>query len=114
HFSSGDYQDLAVYLSGSDYHTGWANRALLRRSGITKDFIQHLPSTDRQYYGVDSSFEPNGFLVDAGLRKVQEHLPQPTVEELLEEGRAASRWTPSPGLPSWRPPPSDESMREPY
>jgi hypothetical protein len=52
-----------MYLSGSDYHTGWANRALLRRVGITKDFIQHLPGTERQYYGIGADLEPNGFVV---------------------------------------------------
>lgn len=113
-FSTGDYADLAVYLSGSDYHTGWANRALLRRAGITKDFIQHLPANDRQYYGVDSKLEPNGFLVDAGLRKVQENLPEPTKEQLLEGGRAAVQYNHSLGITSWLDPLSDESVLETY
>ena len=113
-FSTGDYADLAVYLSGSDYHTGWVNRALLRRAGITKDFIQHLPSNDRQYYGVDSKLEPNGFLVDAGLRKVRENLPEPTKEQLLEGGRAAVQYNHSLGITSWLDPLADESVLETY
>ena len=113
-FSTGDYADLAVYLSGSDYHTGWANRALLRRAGITKDFVQHLPANDRQYYGVDWKLEPNGFLVDAGLRKVQENLPEPTKEQLLEGGRAAVQYNHSLGITSWLDPLADESVLETY
>src|SRR2546430_6620553 len=31
HFSVGVYAEVPVFLSGSDYHTGWANRALLHR-----------------------------------------------------------------------------------
>jgi predicted amidohydrolase YtcJ len=113
-FSTGEYAELAVYLSGSDYHTGWANRALLRRAGITKDFVQHLPANDRQYYGVDSKLEPNGFLVDAGLRKVQENLPEPTKEQLLEGGRAAVQYNHSLGITSWLDPLADESVLETY
>jgi predicted amidohydrolase YtcJ len=113
-FSTGDYAQIAVYLSGSDYHTGWANRALLRRAGITKEFVQRLPANDRQYYGVDSNFEPNGFLVDAGLRKVQENLPGPTKEQLLEGGRAAVQYNHSLGITSWLDPLADESVLETY
>jgi predicted amidohydrolase YtcJ len=114
HFSTGTYADLPVYLSGSDYHTGWANRALLRRAGITKDFVQHLPANDRQYYGVGASLEPNGFLVDAGLRKTQESLPEPTKEQLLEGGRAALDYNHSLGITSWLDPLADESILETY
>src|SRR6266566_4100245 len=51
HFSVGVYAEVPVFLSGSDYHTGWANRALLHRAGITAEFISHLPESERQYYG---------------------------------------------------------------
>jgi len=114
HFSTGIYADLPVYLSGSDYHTGWANRVMLRRAGITKDFIQHLTANDRQYYGVDADLEPNGFLVDAGLRKIQENLPEPTKEQLLEGGRAALDYNHSLGITSWLDPLADESVLETY
>ena len=114
HFSTGEYRDLAVYLAGSDYHTGWANRELRRRAGITKNFIQLLPTSDRQYYGVDSDQEPNGFLVDAGLRKVQESLPEPSKEQLLEGGRAAVQYNHSLGITSWLDPLADESVLETY
>jgi predicted amidohydrolase YtcJ len=113
-FGTGAYADLPVYLSGSDYHTGWANRAMLRRAGITKDFIQHLPANDRQYYGVGANLEPNGFLVDAGLRKIQESLPEPTKEQLLEGGRAALDYNHSLGITSWLDPLADESVLETY
>jgi predicted amidohydrolase YtcJ len=113
-FSTGEYAELPVYLSGSDYHTGWANRALLGRAGITKDFVQHLSANDRQYYGVNSKLEPNGFLVDAGLRKVQENLPEPTKEQLLEGGRAAVQYNHSLGITSWLDPLADESVLETY
>src|SRR6266566_2974905 len=114
HFSVGAYADLPRFLSGMDYHTGWANRVLLRRAGITRDFIQHLPATERQYYGLGADGEANGFLVDAGLRKIQESLPAPTKEQLLQAGRAALQYNHSLGITSWLDPLADESVVATY
>jgi predicted amidohydrolase YtcJ len=113
-FSAGAYTDLPVFLSGMDYHTGWANRALLRRAGITKDFISHLAETERRYYGLGPDGEPNGFLVDAGLGKIQGSLPAPTKEQLLEAGRAALQYNHSLGITSWLDPLADESVLATY
>src|SRR6266403_1211493 len=113
-FSAGAYTDLPVFLSGMDYHTGWANRALLRRAGITKDFISHLPETERRYYGLGPDGEPNGFLVDTGLGKIQGSLPAPTNEQLLEAGRAALQYNHSLGITSWLDPLADESVLATY
>jgi predicted amidohydrolase YtcJ len=113
-FNTGAYASRPVYLSGMDGHTGWGNRTLLRRAEITKDFISHLSETDRKYYGTDSNLEPNGFVVDAGHRKLQAVVPQPTKEQLLEAGRAAIRYNHSLGITSWLDPIADESVLASY
>ncbi len=113
-FSSGVFADQPVFLAGMDYHTGWANRALLRRAEITKDFLAHLPEPDRKYYGADKDLEPNGFVVDAGERRVQQHLPPPTNDQLLEAGRAALRYNHGLGITSWLDPIVDESSLSTY
>jgi predicted amidohydrolase YtcJ len=59
-FGSGAYDNLPVFLWGSDGHTGWANNALRLRAGLTKDFISHLPEPDRKDYGLAADLEPNG------------------------------------------------------
>ncbi len=100
-FSAGTYTDQAVFLHGMDGHTGWANRALLRRAGITRDFLSHLPEAERKYYGYSTDLEPNGFGVDAGLKKIQAILPAPTKEQFLEAGRAALRYNNSLGITAW-------------
>ncbi len=100
-FNSGAYADQAVFLEGSDGHTGWSNRALLRRAGITRDFLAHLSSSERAYYGVGADGEPNGFGVDAGLEKIQAAIPQRSKEQLLEGGRAAVRYLNSLGITAW-------------
>jgi predicted amidohydrolase YtcJ len=113
-FSAEVYANQPVLLAGMDGHTGWGNRALLRRAEVTKDFISHLSEADRKYYGVDAGLEPNGFGVDAGLRKLQAVLPKPSKERLLEAGRAALQYNHSLGITSWVDPIVDESALTSY
>ena len=76
----GCYADQPVLLEGMDGHTAWANKALLKRAGINRELISGLDATGRGYYGYAADFEPNGFLVDAGVDKVDEVVPEPSRE----------------------------------
>lgn len=101
HFSGGAYADMPVLLRGSDGHTGWANRVLLRRAGITKDFLSHLSQAERAYYGIEPNGDPNGFAVDAGRHKIEAVIPEPSLERYLEGGRAAVHYLHSLGITAW-------------
>jgi predicted amidohydrolase YtcJ len=102
-FSAGAYEKQSVLLRGMDGHTAWANRALLRRAGITADFLKKLSAGGRSYYGMDNDkdMQPNGFLVDAGLEKIEPLLPERTPDELLAAGRAAVEYNYSLGITAW-------------
>jgi predicted amidohydrolase YtcJ len=100
-FNNQAYANQPVFLAGSDGHTGWGNRVLLRRAGITRDFLSRLSPAERAYYGVAADGEPNGFAVDAGLDKIQEVVPPPSREQLLEGGRAAVHYLHSLGITAW-------------
>jgi len=100
-FSTGAYEKQSIVLRGMDGHTAWANRALLERAGITADFLKKLSAGERGYYGVDKDGRPNGFLVDAGMEKVEPLLPEPTAERLLAAGRAAVEYDYSLGITAW-------------
>ncbi len=100
-FSSGAYADVPVFLGGMDGHTGWANRTLLRRAAITKDFLSHLSPAERAYYGIGPTGDPNGFAVDAGLDKIEAVIPPATKERYLEGGRAAVQYLHSLGITAW-------------
>ncbi len=100
-FSSGAYEKRSVLLRGMDGHTAWANRALLQRAGITPDFLKKLSAAERSYYGVDQDLQPNGFLVDAGVEKIEPLLPPPTPDRLLAAGRAALQYNYSLGITAW-------------
>jgi predicted amidohydrolase YtcJ len=113
-FNTGAYEKQPVFLQGSDGHTGWANRALRMRAGVTKDFISHLSESERKYYGLAADLEPNGFAVDAGLEKVQATLPKHSRQELLAAGRSAVHYLNSLGITAWLDPLADEPILTAY
>jgi len=100
-FSRGEFADMPIYLTGSDGHTAWGNRAFFKRAGVSKDSLAKLPAAERAYYGIDKNGDPNGFAVDAGREKIQRALPDATPEQYLEGGRAAIQRLYSLGITSW-------------
>jgi len=119
-FSSGAYEKQSVLLRGMDGHTAWANRALLQRAGITADFLKKLSAGERSYYGVDkdkdkdTDMQPNGFLVDAGMEKIEPLLPKPTPDRLLAAGRAALQYNYSLGITAWLDPLATDDVLHAY
>ncbi len=113
-FSSGAYQNQSVLLRGMDGHTAWANHALLQRAGISAEFLKTLSRDERAYYGIDPNGQPNGFLVDAGLDKIQPLLPKPSREKLLEGARAALNYNYSLGITAWLDPLASDQVLSAY
>jgi predicted amidohydrolase YtcJ len=99
--SQGAFAKQPIVLFGSDGHTAWANRAARTRAGITQEFIRTLKSGDRQYYGFDSAFTPNGFVSDVGKIKLEGSLPPFSADFLLRAGRAAVHYLNSFGITGW-------------
>ena len=113
-FSQGEYKNQSVLLRGMDGHTAWANHALLQRAGITADYLKKLTPDERSYYGVAKDGEPNGFLVDAGLAKIEPLLPKPSDDRLLAAGRAALRNNYSLGITAWLDPLAEPDVLKSY
>jgi predicted amidohydrolase YtcJ len=115
-FSTGPYEQQAVLLRGMDGHTAWANRALLQRAGITGDFLRKLSHDERSYYGLsdEKSMEPTGFLVDAGLGKIEPLLPAHTPDQELAAARAALQYNYSLGITAWLDPLASKQVLEAY
>ena len=99
--SEGAFAEQPIVLLGSDGHTAWANRAARTRAGITQEFIRALEPGERQYYGFDSAFNPNGFVVDAGMYKLEGSLPPFSTDFLLRAGRAAVQYLNGFGITGW-------------
>ncbi len=100
-FNSGPYAEVPILLEGMDGHTGWANRTLLKRAGVTRQMIRSLDSVARGYYGYNEEFESNGFVVDLGLDKVMAVVPEPTKEKMLAAGHAAVEYMHGLGITAW-------------
>lgn len=73
-FNAGMYLQMPVLLDGSDGHTAWANNALLKKAGVTKEYIASSAAVQK-YYGFNNEYEPNGFIADSGLDKIEAVLP---------------------------------------
>jgi predicted amidohydrolase YtcJ len=113
-FNSGIYAQQPVLLAGMDGHTGWANRVLLGKAGVNKEFLSHLSDLQRSYYGVGRDLAPTGFAVDAGLDKIQALLPAPTKKQYLEAARAAVNYLHSMGITAWLDPLASEPILAAY
>ena len=113
-FSAQAYADQPVLLEGMDGHTAWANKALLKRAGINKELISGLNSVGRGYYGFGSDLEPDGFLVDAGVDKVRQVVPQPNEERMLAAGRAAVKYMHGLGITAWLDPAVTDAILASY
>src|SRR3989442_9192572 len=55
-FNGGFYENQAGFLRGVDGHTGWANPALLKRTGIRRGLLKEISEGERSYYGVGKEF----------------------------------------------------------
>jgi predicted amidohydrolase YtcJ len=99
--SAGRFAGVPVVLFGSDGHTGWCNQAARKRAGISAQFLRGLTPAQRAYYGFDPAFNPNGFVVDAGLTRLRESLPPPAPEMMLAAGQTAVHHLNSLGITGW-------------
>lgn len=113
-FNSGEYATQAVFFQGMDGHTAWANKVLLKRAGIDKQFLNGLDPVARGYYGISAEGDSNGFLVDAGVEKVEKVIPPPDAKRMLEGGRAAMDYMHGLGITAWLDPATSDKILATY
>jgi predicted amidohydrolase YtcJ len=99
-FNKGRYANMPVLLQGSDGHTGWANKIILDKAGLNKNFIQSLSDEKKKYFGYDLSFTPNGFFADSGFDKINPVLPAVKTNWLLA-GEKAVEYNMALGITAW-------------
>ena len=108
-FNQGEWARQPILLAGGDYHTGWANQALLDLAGIDAAKVKALKGEEQATIGHDADGRPNGFLVDAGLYPVQALLPLASDDELLEALKGAQRYYHELGITAWMEPLANEN-----
>lgn len=69
-FNAGEFAEQPVVLKGSDGHTSWANKVMMKRAGLNKQFIQSLKPEEKIFYGTLKDDEPNGFVSESGYQKI--------------------------------------------
>lgn len=77
-FNAGEFAEQPVVLRGSDGHTSWVNKAMMKRAGLNKPFIQSLKTEEKIFFGMLNDDEPNGFVSESGFRKIATALPDET------------------------------------
>ena len=100
-FNAPPFAETPVILAGSDAHTGWANKVLLQRAGVTTDFIAGLGEAERKYFGHAQDFTPNGFSADTGWDKVMGAVPPVSQQTMVEAARSAVKVMNSNGVTAW-------------
>jgi len=103
-FNQGEWKDVPIAFSGWDHHTGWANRPMLERAGITAASVRALEGEALATIGHHDDMRPNGFLVDAGFSKMLEQLPQPNQQQLENAAQRAQEYLHSLGITAWMDP----------
>ncbi|WP_263260712.1 amidohydrolase [Pseudomonas sp. RIT-PI-S] len=100
-FNTGEWAQVPVVFTGSDYHTAWANTAMLRRAGLDAKLLRSLPAAQQRNIAHDKAFTPTGFLVDAGFDRVIAAMPAPDLPLLHRAGLAAVNYNNSLGVTAW-------------
>jgi predicted amidohydrolase YtcJ len=88
-FNRGEWADTPIAFIGWDYHTGWANKAMLKRAGVDAERVKALKGEAVATIGHHEDGTPNGFVADAGLSAVMSQLPPANLAQLIEAGKAA-------------------------
>lgn len=112
-FNQGEWARQPLLLIGWDYHTGWANQAMLARAAIDPQNVQALKPEEQASLGRDADGRLNGFLSEASLYSVIDHLPAVSREQLLQAGRDAIAYYHSLGITGWMDPTANDAPGQP-
>src|SRR6478736_3490452 len=82
-FNKDPYLNQPVVMRGSDGHTAWVNKVMLKRASINKDFILSLSEADKKFFGVDDNRNPTGLISEEGFQKISAAMPSSTVDPVM-------------------------------
>lgn len=112
-FNVAPYDKTPVMLVGSDGHTGWANKAMLERAGITAASIAAMSADDKKFYTLDAAGAPNGFLADKGWDQALGAMPPVPVEAQMAAMRQAIKEMNGFGVTAWLDPLANRAPSQP-
>ncbi len=99
-FNKEPYLTQPVVLRGSDGHTAWVNKVMLKRAKIDKNFILTLSAADKKYFGVDAENNPNGLISEDGFQKINAVMPASVIDP-VQAGEQGVKHLNSLGITAW-------------
>lgn len=100
-FNQGRWAEQPLVLSGIDGHTGWANKAMLKRLKIDAALVKGLPENEQSYVGHEADFTPNGYFAESRWDQVRSQIPAPNEETMLKAAREAVKVNNQYGVTAW-------------
>ncbi len=102
--NGGEFAERPIILAGSDAHTGWCNRAMLRRAGLDEKSADTLPPAVRESFGRKADGSLNGFVCEGAWDEVLKHAPAVPEEKIDGAILAGAEVMHSYGFTAWMDP----------
>ena len=100
-FNHNEWNNQPVVLVGSDHHTAWANKAMLKKAGVDKKFVRQLSAEDQENIRHNQKFEPTGFLVDSVWDIVSGKIPSVPHDLMYKGSKKAVQELNQFGITAW-------------
>lgn len=103
-FNSPAYDTVPVVLAGSDAHTGWANRAMLKKAGLTNETLGKRDAGIKAGTGLTADGKINGFVAEGAWDFVLSAIPPVDDTKIAEGITAGAKVMNSFGITAWMDP----------
>ena len=98
-FNDGEFKTQPLVLRGSDYHTGWCNKAMMARAGINKAYLETLSPKEKIFFETNKDGEPSGFVTETGFDKIESALVEET--DFSKAAEMAMKYNNQFGITAW-------------
>lgn len=103
-FNSPEYKNIPVVLAGADAHTGWANQAMLIKSGITAETLEKADANIKSGTILTPDGKITGFMTEGAWDHVMGSIPPMDDAKLSRAVIAGADVMNSFGLTAWMEP----------
>lgn len=103
-FNAPEYQNTPVVLAGSDAHTGWVNKAMLRKASLDPQSIADAGSSIKTNVGLTATGKLNGFVSEGAWDRVLAAIPPVDDKKIAQAITAGAKVMNRYGVTAWMEP----------
>ncbi|MGU3523466.1 amidohydrolase [Enterobacteriaceae bacterium C23F] len=103
-FNADEYKNTPVVLAGYDAHTGWANKAMFNKSGLTDETLDKLDAGIKAGTGLTPQGKVNGFVAEGAWDFVLSAIPPVDDGKIAQGILAGAKVMNSFGITAWMDP----------